>query len=135
MPPSEVSRSLSHMPVRAFIIRPDSTRAEAIDLVADPGGSTHLASLRRALDCRFVDRVTLESGTVDAWLDDEYLYSGAEGNELGTNVLRAYGVDFDDGALLGSVIFAGHDGAGRMRSLTEREQAVLRNAVQQARVM
>lgn len=123
------------MPVRAFIIRPDSTRAEAIDLVADAGGSTHLNALRRALDCRFVDRVTLESGTVDAWLDDEYLYSGAEANELGTNVLRAYGVDFDDGALLGSVIFAGHDGAGRMRSLTEREQAVLRNAVQQARVM
>lgn len=122
------------MPVRAFIIRPDSTRAEAIDLVADPGGSTHLASLRRTLDCRFVDRVTLESGMVDAWLDDEYLYSGAERNELGTNVLRAYGVDFDD-ALLGPVIFAGHDGAGRMRSLTEREQAVLRNAVQQARVM
>lgn len=48
---------------------------------------------------------------------------------------RAYGVDFDDGALLGSVVFAGHDGAGRMRSLTEREQAVLHNAVRQARVM
>lgn len=122
------------MPVRAFIIRPDSTRAESIDLAADPGGSTHLRALRCALDCRFVDRVTLESDTVDAWLDDEYLYSQAEPNELGTNVLRAYGVDFD-GMLLGSVVFAGHDGAGRMRSLTEREQAVLRNAVQQARVM
>lgn len=123
------------MPVRAFVIRPDSTRADAIDLVADAGGSTHLTSLRRALDCRFVDRVTLESGMVDAWVDDEYLYSGVEPNELGTNVLRAYGVDFDDGALLGSVVFACHDGAGRMRSLTEREQAVLRNAVRQARVM
>ena len=123
------------MPVRAFIIRPDSTRAETIDLVADPGGSTHLTALRRALDCRFADRVTLESDTVDAWLDDEYLYSRAESNQLATNVLRAYGADFADGVLLGSVVFAGHDGAGRMRSLTEREQAVLRNAVRQARVM
>lgn len=123
------------MPVRAFIIRPDSTRAEAIYLVADPGGATHLTALRRALDCRFVDRVTVESDTVDAWLDDEHLYSRAEPNQLATNVLRAYGADFGDGMLLGSVVFAGHDGAGRMRSLTEREQAVLRNAVRQARVM
>ncbi|MDF2916443.1 MAG: hypothetical protein K0S70_660 [Microbacterium sp.] len=123
------------MPVRAFIIRPDSTRAEAIDLVADRGGATHLASLRSALDCRFVDRVTLELGTVDAWLDDEYLHSGAGRNQLATNVLRAYGVDFDGGAVLGSVIFAGHDGAGQMRSLIEREQAALRNSVRQARVM
>lgn len=122
------------MPVRAFIIRPDAERAEPIDLVADPGGATHLASLRRALDCRFVDRVSLESDTVDAWLDDEYLYSRAESNPLATNVLRAYGADFGE-PILGSVVFAGHDGAGRMRSLTEREQAVLRNAVRQARVM
>lgn len=123
------------MPVRAFIIRPDATRAESIDLVADPGGSTQLTSLRRALDCRFVDRITLESGMVDAWLDGEYLYSGADKNQLATDVFRAYGADFGDGVILGSVMFAGHDGAGRMRSLTEREQAVLRNAVQQARVM
>jgi hypothetical protein len=123
------------MPVRAFIIRPDSTRAEAIDLVADPGGSTHLTALRRALDCRFVDRLTLEYDTVDAWVDDEYLYSGDERNQLATNVLRAYGVDYESGGILGSVVFAGHDGAGRMRSLTERERAVLRNAVRQAQYM
>lgn len=123
------------MPVRAFIIRPDAERAEPIDLVANPGGATHLASLCRALDCRFVDRVSLESGMVDAWLDDEYLYSGADENRLATDALRAYGADFGDSAILGSVVFAGHDGAGRMRSLTEREQAVLRNAVRQARLM
>ena len=46
----------------------------------------------------------------------------------------AYGADFGE-PILGAVVFAGHDGAGRMRSLTEREQAVLRNAVRQARVM
>lgn len=123
------------MPVRAFIIRPDSKLAVPIDLVADPGGATHLTALRRALDCRFLDKVTLESGMVDAWLDDEYLYSGADENQLATDVLRAYGVDFGDAPILGAVVFAGHDGAGRMRSLTEREQAVLRNAVRQARVM
>ena len=122
------------MPVHAFIIRPDSIRAEAVNLVADPGGATHLTALCRALDCRFVDRVTLESDTVDAWLDDEYLYSRAESNPLATNVLRAYGADFSK-PILGAVVFAGHDGAGRMRSLTEQEQAVLRNAIRQARVM
>lgn len=123
------------MPVRAFIIRPDSERAEPIDLVADPGGSTHLSALRQALGCRFVDRVSLESDMVDAWVDDEYLYSNAERNQLGTDVLRAYGADFGEDYVLGPVVFAGHDGAGRMRSLTEREQVVLRNAVRQARVM
>jgi predicted transcriptional regulator len=112
------------MPVRAFIIRLDTERAEPVDIVADPGGSTHLASLGRALDCRFVDRVTLESDVVDAWLDDEYLYFGAERDQVATDVLRAYGVDYEKGGILGSVVFAGHDGVGRMRSLTEREQAV-----------
>lgn len=81
------------MPVRAFIIRFDSERAVPIDLAADPGSSPHLTALRRALDCRFVDRVSLESDMVDAWLDDEYLYSGSERNQLVTDVLRAYGAD------------------------------------------
>lgn len=96
---------------------------------------THLTALRRELDCRFVHRVALESDTVDAWLDDEYLYSGAERNQLATDVLRAHDADYGDSAILGSVVFAGHDGAGRMRSLTEPEQAMLCNAVQRDPVM
>lgn len=121
------------MTVSALILRPDSTALENIELAADPGGSTHLAALRSALDARLVDLVRLEGERgVDAWVDDEFLYSGAEANVVATNVLRAYGADFGDGFVNGPVVFTGHDGQGGMVSLTADQVRVLHDALRQA---
>lgn len=69
------------MTVRALIVRSSTSELENIELAADPGGSTHLAALRTALDARLVDLVRLEGERgVDAWVDDEFLHTQAELN-------------------------------------------------------
>lgn len=119
--------------MRALIIRPESTELENIELPADPGGSTHLAALRSALDARMVDVIRLEGDRgIDAWVDDEFLYTQSDLNLTATNVLRTFGVDFGSGHVNGSVVFTGHDGRGGMVSLTEDQERVLRDALRQA---
>lgn len=124
------------MTVHALIIRPGSAELENIELAADPGGSTHLAALRSALDARMVDVIRLEGDRgIDAWVDDEYLYTQSDANETATNVLRTFGVDFGSGFVNGSVVLAGHNGSGGMVSLTEDQVRVLLDSQRQALYM
>lgn len=124
------------MTVHALIIRPGSAELENIELAADPGGSTHLAALRAALDARMVDVIRLEGDRgIDAWVDDEFLCTQTETSPTATNVLRAFGVDFGSGYVSGSVVFTGHDGRGGMVSLTKDQVRVLRDAQRQAAYM
>lgn len=121
------------MTVSALIIRPGTSELDAIEVTADPGGSTHLAALRSALDARMVDVIRLEGDRgIDCWLDDEFLYTQPDLNLTATNILRTFGVDFGSGSVNGSIVFTGHDGRGGMVSLTNDQVRVLRDALRQA---
>lgn len=136
MPLSVAGRTLPLMTVHALILRPDSDALEAVELAPDDQGSgTHLQALYAALDVRLVDVIRL-TDSIDAWVNDEGRFDGSEENTLATSLFRAFGWHLaSDDSIRGSVLFAGHDGEGGMTSLSVRQDAVIRDALVQAKRM
>lgn len=119
------------MSVHALRLRPGSDSLEAVTLTREAGG-THLASLYAALGVRLVDVIRL-TDDIDCWVDDEGRVNGSDENPLATAMCRAFGWHLAHGDdIRGTVLFAAHDGAGAMASLSDRQRDIIMDAIVQA---
>jgi hypothetical protein len=118
--------------VEALRLRPDSDTLEGVRLEHDAVTDTHLQSVYVALGVQLVDVIRL-TDEIDLWCDDEGRINSAESNPVATSMCRAFGWHLNHGdEVRGAVLFAGHDGQGGMASLTDRQRAILDDALAQA---
>ncbi|KQM36819.1 hypothetical protein [Microbacterium sp. Leaf203] len=120
------------MTIEALRIRPHSDSFDAVTLEHKPVTDTHLQALYAALDVQLADVIRLPEKT-DMRVNDQRRIGGSGPNRIATNMLRACGIHLaDEDDVCGAVLFAGTDGNGAMASLTDRQRAVLEDALAQA---
>lgn len=109
--------------VRGILAKVEGEKFVGIETVEFPSKRTVLDVMYKALDCDCVDHVAIPLGehVFHVWVDDEGAISGRKSPYF----------MFGHQPIFGSLLFTGLDDMGDIKSLTDREELVLRMILSQ----
>ena len=109
--------------VRGILAKVEGDKFVGIETVEFPDKDTVLDVMYKALDCECVDHVALPIGNhvFHMWVDDIGAISGR----------KSPCFVFGGQLLFGSLLFTGLDKMGEIKSLTDREELILRTTLSQ----